>query len=72
MSDNYDITEKEIGRGAFSAVYEGIVRATNEIVAIKIIKNESMQSEADIELLKTQIGLMKLCKFSKKIILIIF
>lgn len=58
--DYYDMYE-DIGQGKFGVVKLGIHKNTKEKVAIKIIKKESM-NEQDIELVKSEIDIMKLCR----------
>lgn len=50
----------EIGEGKFGLVKIGVHKKTNERVAIKIIKKEIMK-DRDIELVKNEIDIMKLC-----------
>ena len=58
--DFYDIKE-DIGEGKFGLVKLGVHKKTKEKVAIKIIKKESMNS-TDVELVKGEIDIMKLCR----------
>jgi len=49
------ILEKQIGHGAFSLVYKGIKKSTNEVVAIKVIdvaNSEPSKLEGEINILK--------------------
>jgi hypothetical protein len=56
----YDLAD-EIGEGKFGVVKLGIHKKTGEKVAIKIIKKATMNN-ADIELVRTEIDILKLCK----------
>lgn len=58
--DYYEMLD-EIGEGKFGLVKLGLHKKTKERVAIKIIKKESMNS-TDIELVKGEIDIMKLCR----------
>ena len=58
--DFYDMLE-DIGEGKFGVVKLGVHKKTKEKVAIKIIKKESMNA-TDIELVKSEIDIMKLCR----------
>lgn len=58
--DYYEMLD-EIGEGKFGLVKLGMHKKTKERVAIKIIKKESMNS-TDIELVKGEIDIMKLCR----------
>jgi Ca2+-binding EF-hand superfamily protein len=58
--DFYDMQE-DIGEGKFGVVKLGVHKKTKEKVAIKIIKKESMNT-SDIELVKSEIDIMKLCR----------
>lgn len=58
--DFYDMME-DIGEGKFGVVKLGVHKKTKEKVAIKIIKKESMNT-TDIELVKSEIDIMKLCR----------
>ena len=51
----------DIGEGKFGVVKLGLHKKTKEKVAIKIIKKENMNS-TDIELVKGEIDIMKLCR----------
>jgi serine/threonine protein kinase len=54
----YDI-QKDIGEGKFGSVKLGIHKTTGQKVAVKVIKKEPMDPQ-DVELIKTEIDLMKL------------
>lgn len=58
--EHYDMRE-DIGEGKFGLVKLGIHKKTKEKVAIKIIKKESMNA-SDVELVKSEIDIMKLCR----------
>jgi len=57
VSDYYDLG-KEIGRGGFSVVVEGISKKTNEKFAVKRIKKVMVEGD-DIKLLRREIQIMK-------------
>jgi hypothetical protein len=58
--DYYSLAE-DIGEGKFGVVKLGIHKNTGEKVAIKIIKKSSMNI-VDMELVRSEIDIMKLCK----------
>lgn len=58
--DSYEMLD-EIGEGKFGLVKLGIHFKTKERVAIKIIKKEAM-TVSDLELVKGEIDIMKLCR----------
>lgn len=58
--DFYEMLD-DIGEGKFGVVKLGVHKKTKEKVAIKIIKKESM-TPTDIELVKSEIDIMKLCR----------
>jgi len=58
--DFYEMLE-DIGEGKFGIVKLGMHKKSKEKVAIKIIKKESMNA-TDIELVKGEIDIMKLCR----------
>jgi len=58
--DSYEMLD-EIGEGKFGLVKLGIHYKTKERVAIKIIKKEAM-NVSDLELVKGEIDIMKLCR----------
>jgi serine/threonine protein kinase len=60
FSDNYEIKDK-IEAGKFGEVFLGVHKKTKQYVAIKTIKKESMTPK-DIELVKSEIDIMKMCK----------
>ena len=57
--DYYEFKE-QIGEGKFGLVKRGLHKKTNESVAIKIIRKDIMKDK-DIELVKNEIDIMKLC-----------
>ena len=59
--DFYEMLD-DLGEGKFGVVKMGLHKKTKERVAIKIIKKESMQNTADIELVKSEIDIMKLSR----------
>ncbi len=59
LSDYYTITEL-IGYGKFGKVNLGINKKTNEKVAIKIIKKSTLTTNQDLELVKTEIDIMRI------------
>ena len=56
----YEIKDK-IEAGKFGEVFLGVHKKTGQFVAIKTIKKDSMTSK-DIELVKSEIDIMKMCK----------
>ena len=60
INDIYDIQE-QIGKGKFAIVYKGIHKATNRIVAIKILNKKDMNT-MDLELVKTEMDVLKICQ----------
>jgi hypothetical protein len=58
--DYYDI-KNDLGEGKFGMVKLGVHKKTGEKVAIKIIKKDSM-TVSDMELVRSEIDIMKLCK----------
>ena len=60
FSDSYDF-QKDLGEGKFGLVKLGVHKKTGEKVAIKIIKKDSMDQK-DLELVRSEIDIMKLCK----------
>jgi hypothetical protein len=60
LFDFYTLAE-DIGEGKFGVVKLGIHKKTGEKVAIKIIKKASM-NVTDMELVRSEIDIMKLCK----------
>eukprot|EP01105_Mastigella_eilhardi_P020116 TRINITY_DN4772_c0_g1_i2.p1 TRINITY_DN4772_c0_g1~~TRINITY_DN4772_c0_g1_i2.p1 ORF type:complete len:468 (-),score=151.87 TRINITY_DN4772_c0_g1_i2:164-1483(-) len=60
MEDLYTIG-KELGRGGFSIVYEGIEKATNKMVALKCVKKIGQPPEV-IKLLQREISIMSKLK----------
>ena len=55
------IVKEEIGHGKFSKVYLGKEKKTNRKVAIKRI-NKKKLTENDLDLLKTEIDILKICQ----------
>jgi serine/threonine protein kinase len=60
LLDQYNIKEK-IGKGKFGLVKYGIQKETNRPVAIKIMAKKNMKKQ-DLELAKTEIDILKICK----------
>jgi Ca2+-binding EF-hand superfamily protein len=60
FTDTYDL-QGDLGEGKFGLVKLGIHKKTQEKVAIKIIKKDSMDQK-DLELVRSEIDIMKLCK----------
>jgi Ca2+-binding EF-hand superfamily protein len=58
--DFYDV-QTDLGEGKFGMVKLGIHKNSGEKVAIKIIKKDSM-TVSDMELVRSEIDIMKLCK----------
>ena len=50
----------DLGEGIFDSVKLGVEKKTKERVAIKIIKKKKAK-QSDIELVRTEIDVMKLC-----------
>jgi len=59
--DYYEMLE-DLGEGKFGKVKLGVYKKTKEKVAIKIIKKSSLENLKDIELVKSEIDIMKLCR----------
>lgn len=59
--DYYEMLE-DLGEGKFGKVKLGIYKKTKEKVAIKIIKKSSLENLKDVELVKSEIDIMKLCR----------
>jgi Ca2+-binding EF-hand superfamily protein len=59
--DYYEMLE-DLGEGKFGKVKLGVYKKTREKVAIKIIKKSSLENLKDIELVKSEIDIMKLCR----------
>ena len=57
--DYYEMLDN-LGEGIFGSVKLGVEKKTNQRVAIKIIKKEKTK-ESDIELVRNEIDIMKLC-----------
>jgi len=60
FSDFYEM-KNDLGEGKFGLVKLGIHKKTGEKVAIKIIKKDAMDNK-DLELVRSEIDIMKLCK----------
>ena len=60
FSDFYDLKEV-IGKGKFGVVNLGIHRKTLQQVAVKIINKDSIKTLEDKELVRIEIGILKLC-----------
>lgn len=58
FSDIYEVNSV-LGEGLFGVVKKGIHKKTNEVVAVKIITKEKLQT-GEIDLIRTEIDLMKL------------
>jgi len=60
LYDNYDIKQK-LGKGKFGLVRLGIHRETGRKVAVKIMSKKEMNMQ-DLELVKTEIEILKICQ----------
>ena len=60
FSDFYDLKEV-IGKGKFSVVHLGIHKKTQQKVAVKIINKDRIKTTEDKELVRIEIGILKLC-----------
>ena len=60
FSDFYEIKEV-IGKGKFGVVNLGIHKKTQQQVAVKIINKDSIKTVEDKELVRIEIGILKLC-----------
>ena len=60
FSDLYEMKEV-IGKGKFGVVNLGIHKKTGQQVAIKILNKENIKTLEDKELVKIEIGILKLC-----------
>ena len=60
FSDYYDLKEV-IGKGKFGVVNLGIHKKTQQQVAVKIINKDSITTLEDKELVRIEIGILKLC-----------
>ena len=60
FTDFYEM-KNDLGEGKFGLVKLGIHKKTGEKVAIKIIKKDAMDNK-DLELVRSEIDIMKLCK----------
>ena len=60
FSDFYELKEV-IGKGKFSVVNLGIHKKTKQKVAVKIINKDRLKTSEDKELVRLEIGILKLC-----------
>ena len=60
INEKYDIQE-QIGKGKFAIVYKGIHKSTDRVVAIKILNKQDMTT-MDLELVKTEMDVLKICQ----------
>ena len=60
FTDFYDLKEV-IGKGKFGVVNLGIHKKTKQQVAVKIINKDSIKTLEDKELVRIEIGILKLC-----------
>jgi serine/threonine protein kinase len=60
FSDLYEMKEV-IGKGKFGVVNLGIHKKTGQQVAIKILNKENIKTLEDKELVRIEIGILKLC-----------
>ena len=60
INETYDIQE-QIGKGKFAIVYKGIHKLTGRTVAIKILNKKDM-TIIDLELVKTEMDVLKICQ----------
>jgi serine/threonine protein kinase len=60
FADYYELKEV-IGKGKFGVVNLGIHRKTQQQVAVKIINKDSIKTLEDKELVRIEIGILKLC-----------
>ena len=60
FSDFYDLKEV-LGKGKFSVVHLGIHKKTQQKVAVKIINKERIKTTEEKELVRIEIGILKLC-----------
>jgi len=60
LTDIYDIKEK-LGSGKFGLIKLGINKKTKQKVAIKIMSKSNMQND-DLELVRTEIEILKICQ----------
>ena len=60
FSDFYELKEV-IGKGKFGVVNLGIHKKTQQQVAVKIINKDSIKTVEDKELVRIEIGILKLC-----------
>ena len=60
LLDIYDIKQK-LGKGKFGLVKLGVNKKTNQKVAVKIMNKKNMDS-SDLELVRTEIEILKVCQ----------
>ena len=60
FTDLYELKEV-IGKGKFGVVNLGIHKKTGQNVAIKILNKENIKTDEDKELVRIEIGILKLC-----------
>ena len=60
IESDYVITDRELGRGHYSHVYECVNKATGEICAVKVMLKSSISAE-ERALLKTELQVLKMC-----------
>ena len=60
FTDYYELKEV-IGKGKFGVVNRGIHKKTQQQVAVKIINKDSIKTLEDKELVRIEIGILKLC-----------
>lgn len=60
LTDKYEVRQK-LGKGKFGLVRLGIDKNTQRKVAIKIMNKKEMNNQ-DLELVKTEIEILKVCQ----------
>ena len=60
INENFEIKE-QIGKGKFAIVYKGIHKSTGRTCAIKILNKKDMTT-MDLELVKTEMDVLKICQ----------
>ena len=60
LNDTYDIKEK-LGKGKFGLVRLGIHKQSQRKVAVKVMNKKDMSNQ-DLELVKTEIEILKVCQ----------